>query len=429
MPGTNDFLPIAAGGGANVLTQAAYAALSSYFSAGYANGSIVPAQQLNKAMRQSSLIASIVGALIADVTNQNVVDDGTTATILSNLMATIMRAGYVDDTGVADAYVCTLVPSPGAYYDGMKVGFSTVNINATATPTLNVNGVGPVTITAPGGGALIAGSIPANTIIEVVYNSTGPRFELANIAILPSVGIQGASKNLLALSTGINANVSITADTVIVENTGGAYLNLENVNVTIDTAAAVGVNSLDTGILAGSTWYSTWIIWNGTTIAGLASLSATAPTMPAGYTHKARVGWIRTDGTANKYPLSFKQQGKRANYVVVSGSNVPNLPIMASGINGSQTTPTWVAVAIGAYVPPTAGQIGINLYSQNAVIVAPNNAYGAIASTTNPPYASMSGAASGSTLPFFMGIESANIYWASNAASGVLATSGWEDNL
>lgn len=177
MPGTNDFLPFAAGGAANVLTQAQYAALGSVLTNGFTSGTAV-SQQLNKVWRQSSLMSAILGAFVADVTGQNVVDDGTTATILSNLMAAIMLAGYADDTGAVNAYAITLSPTPLAYYDGMRVGFSTVNANTTTNPTLNVNGLGAITITSSIGGALAVGQLPANTTFHLVYNSVGPRFEL-----------------------------------------------------------------------------------------------------------------------------------------------------------------------------------------------------------------------------------------------------------
>lgn len=51
------------------------------------------------------------------------------------------------DTGVADAYVVDLTPALLSYTDGLIVMFEPNNANATTTPTLDVNGLGPVTIT------------------------------------------------------------------------------------------------------------------------------------------------------------------------------------------------------------------------------------------------------------------------------------------
>lgn len=84
---TNDFLPFATGAGANVLAQSDYAALPAVAS-GYQSG-VAKSQQLNKTWRQSSIMAAVLAQFIADQSGQNSVDDGTTATLLSNLKASI----------------------------------------------------------------------------------------------------------------------------------------------------------------------------------------------------------------------------------------------------------------------------------------------------------------------------------------------------
>lgn len=84
---TSDFLPFATGVGANVLSQTDYAALPAV-STGFQSG-IAKSQQLNKTWRQSSIMASVLGQLINSQTGQNAVDDGTTATLLSNLIAAV----------------------------------------------------------------------------------------------------------------------------------------------------------------------------------------------------------------------------------------------------------------------------------------------------------------------------------------------------
>lgn len=254
------------------------------------------------------------------------------------------------------------------------------------------------------------------TYFDTLYQATGG-----------SASVLGSFRNLQASATGLGANVSITADEIALEDGSNNYVTARAVNLTINTAAA-GANGQDTGTLAASTWYSTWVIRkpDGTT-AGLISLSATAPTMPSGYTFKARTGWIRTDGTGNKYPLAFVQKGRTVKYLVAAGSNVANLPIMISGTSGNPTTPTWTAVAVANFIPTTAAKIGLVLGANgSSTIAAPNNSYGAVSSTTNPPplgLGSLTSLVSGD-----FAVESANIYYAC-AASGVMACSGWEDIL
>lgn len=245
-----------------------------------------------------------------------------------------------------------------------------------------------------------------------------------------SPSVQGAFNNLQASATGTNATVTVSADEIVVGSAGFAYKTLRAVALSINSATA-GANGLDTGALAASTWYAVWVIYNPTTpaVAGLLSLSATAPTLPAGYTHKARVGWARTDGTVNKYPLSFKQYGKNVQYLVGT-TNVPTLLIAASGIAGTINYP-WVpvAVAIATYIPPTAG-IGVfiaSLNSPNNVMLASNSSKGS--SPNNPVDAWNEFPGNGGAVQARILLESSNVYWASNAAGGVIAVSGWEDNL
>lgn len=246
-----------------------------------------------------------------------------------------------------------------------------------------------------------------------------------------SVSVQGLFKNLAASANGSSAAVSISADELSVGNGTGSYRTLRSIGLSI-AGSTSGPNGLDTGSLSGATWYSVWVIFNGTTVAGLMSLSATAPTLPAGYTHKARVGWVRTDATVNKYPLAFTQFGRRVQYKVAAGSNVASLPQMASGVAGSISTPTWVAVATGNFVPSTASRIAGQTSVAGGVqivMVAPNNVYGPNTSQTNQPPCVSNGASGEYGRAFEFNLESSNIYWASSLSLNAIFCFGWEDNL
>src|SRR5689334_19283941 len=84
----NDFLPFAAAAGANVLTQAQYAALGPVIQNGFSSGT-AQSTQLNKVWRQSSIIAAMLAQFIVDQTGQPAIDNGTTATLESNLIQAI----------------------------------------------------------------------------------------------------------------------------------------------------------------------------------------------------------------------------------------------------------------------------------------------------------------------------------------------------
>ncbi|QWA12372.1 tail fiber protein [Sodalis ligni] len=88
---TNNFKPFAVGAGANVTAQADYealAALVSGFTAGKASSA-----QVNKALRQSTVLASVLAQFIANTTGKDVLDNGDTTTLLNNLIAALKTNG------------------------------------------------------------------------------------------------------------------------------------------------------------------------------------------------------------------------------------------------------------------------------------------------------------------------------------------------
>ena len=258
-----------------------------------------------------------------------------------------------------------------------------------------------------------------------------------NGAAVTSCGVQGAFKNLKVQVTSSTA-VAVTADADCLYN-GSTFAYVTGVSATANTSgssscAAGTVNCLDTGTLAASTWYSVWIIYNGTAVATLLSASATAPTLPTGYIYYARVGWVRTNSSLGL--LGTLQMGRQAHYVV-GGANLSGLPLMASGLAGSITTPTWSGVSVSGFVPPTASQISVVTYTLSGygIAVAPNSSYGAYSSTSNPPpvqpSSRVSGAGTATTDIALIPLESTTIYWAgeNSGANPALYTFGWEDNL
>ncbi len=113
----------------------------------------------------------------------------------------------------------------------------------------------------------------------------------------------------------------------------------------IDNGWVVGTNQggLDTGAVAASTWYHTWLIRRSDTgvVDALFSLSATAPTLPTNYDEQRRVGAVLTDGSANI--IAFLQTGDRFLWdVPVSDYNATDPGITA--VLRTLTVPTGVVV-------------------------------------------------------------------------------------
>jgi hypothetical protein len=153
MPTEQDFLPFAAGSSANVLTQAQYAvlgALTNGFSSGVAQSNAV-----NKALRQSSIMAAVLAQFVVDQSGQPAIDDGTIATLEANLITAIRNATktsvILNDTGAINAYAAVNVPPlvAGAWVNGVVQQIKVANTNNGAStyapdglPAIPIYGLG-----------------------------------------------------------------------------------------------------------------------------------------------------------------------------------------------------------------------------------------------------------------------------------------------
>ena len=109
--------------------------------------------------------------------------------------ATYTNKDYGNDIGAANAYVVNLAVAKTAYYDGLRVDFSTANAN-TAAASLNVNGLGAIQIFNQGGIALEVGQIRANTIMSVAYNAATNAFEVLNTSAADATAKANAARVL-----------------------------------------------------------------------------------------------------------------------------------------------------------------------------------------------------------------------------------------
>lgn len=228
----------------------------------------------------------------------------------------------------------------------------------------------------------------------------------------------GASFKNLAIDVATNTTVSASADFVVTTN--GTKYQTTPLSSTINLGTT-GANALDTGTIAIDTWYAIWGIAkpDGTT-AGLASTSATSPTMPSGYTYKSRIGWVRTQhGSAILF--TTRQRGRRAQYAPVTGA----YPVVATGSLVSST------VSVSNFVPTTASEISLAVvYSGGAnrqAGVAPSGAVGStsilfINNTTG-------GSLMNGTTPVTFVLESTNISVSLSNTGEIVSCTGWNDNL
>lgn len=331
--------------------------------------------------------------------------------------------------GTVDIITATYLPANAALYDGMELGFRAFGANTAASPTFSPDGLAAHPMTKRGGSTLVAGDIPAALAECLVrYNLANTRWELLNPASSPtSTALAGSFTGLQIVNNGVSPNTTanVTANAVAVTNGTSAY-NLLGVSLAIDIST-VGANGLDSGVVNPSTFYSVWVIYNPTTAttAGLFSTSATTPTLPAGYTFSARVGWMRT--SAASILLRTRQLGRRVQYTS------PPLPVLGTGGAGDVVVPTYAAISTTTFVPSTAVSIICAIAAQGvngAAIAAPNGSYGSWISSVNPPPVVVNSEATTQTVATFeFLLESANVYWASQGASNLLYCLGWTDSL
>lgn len=250
----------------------------------------------------------------------------------------------------------------------------------------------------------------------------------AGVLSAPATPPQGSFKNL-AVKVASNTTVTVTADAVVVTD-GTNFLSVAP-NATCNLGTAGVVNALDTGTIATSSWYYMWVIYNGTTTGTLASLSSTAPTMPSGYTYKARIGAVRT-ASGSAQLLGTWQLGRRAQYIVgLAQTSV--LPVIQTGVQGSISTPTWVACSVTTFVPTTASVIYMVLATVNSglSLVAPNNGYQNLLQSApvggSPPIYTNTTAYGAIQVNFLL--QSTNVYYASDTTGNRLIADGWDDNI
>lgn len=124
----------------------------------------------------------------------------------------------------------------------------------------------------------------------------------------------GSFVGLAANNDGVTPNTkwNFSAAELVITNLSGGAVRVSNPSISID-ATTNGPNGLDTGTLAANTWYYWFFIANHQgSVAGLMSLSPTAPTLPSGYTFVKRLGAVPTDGSAH-FKLLL-QRGRNAQY-------------------------------------------------------------------------------------------------------------------
>lgn len=267
---TNDFKAFATGNSANVISQADYLALAALVS-GFSSGKASSAQ-VNKALRQATVMANVLAQFIADSANVDVLDNGNTAAILSNLknsmtgrllgVQVVTSSALITKSAGAKRWRIRALGAGGGSSAAPATGSNEVSVSngggsgayaegiydvsalSSATVTIGSGGVGGTAISlyggdggttsvgtlisAPGGKAgLPAG--PANPPFQPVANtnSNGPTgWNIIGTSGSGSEAAVAVSTSYAAGSRGANSQLGVGGSVPAINtpaNTGGGY--------------------------------------------------------------------------------------------------------------------------------------------------------------------------------------------------------------
>ncbi|WP_199091548.1 hypothetical protein [Bosea sp. ASV33] len=176
---TNDFLPFAAAGGANVLSQSDWSALAARLS-GYTAG-VASSAQINKGLRQSAAMATMLGQFITSVGGLDALDNSDINALLANFLTTYrdQSPNYVGTVGgTSSAMVVTLSPALATHRVGLMLRIVPTAANDPGA-TLNA-GPGALPIKRLDGSAVARGDLPGG--VPSTLLCIGTAWVLAGIA-------------------------------------------------------------------------------------------------------------------------------------------------------------------------------------------------------------------------------------------------------
>jgi hypothetical protein len=199
----NDFLPLAVGGGSNVQTLAAYEAEATRLT-GFQAGT-APSAVVNRAVRQATTIAAMIGQFIADYSGEPALDDGNISELEANFVGGLLGAlgnsalHWGVDVGTTNNISFTTSATLTELEAGVVVLFKAAHANTGATG-LTANGIGPYPLT-----TTALGSLPLNTItVGGIYAAAwdGTEWQLITGGAAGGSSSNAPSGTLLQLNAG-----------------------------------------------------------------------------------------------------------------------------------------------------------------------------------------------------------------------------------
>lgn len=282
---------------------------------------------------------------------------------------------------------------------------------------------------------LSGGTLQANALVSSVAMSVpawlsvsgSPITSSGTLAVTLRDKLAGVGPAGLGLSRSSATAIGIAAGWILDATAVDVlYLASAYTKTTSSWAVGTGNGGLDTGSITTSTWYSVWLIKRVDTgvVDVLFSTSATSPTMPANYTLKRRIGWVKTNGSSQF--IDFVQQGYQFHWL----AKVADVNTTTPGTTRNTVSPTLPPSTIGII----SWSLGTNGAGTYYLDIGPTGVTDSAASSTN--FIGQSGA--NASAPYNgagkieVPIDSSGQYYYRCSASGVpiiLLSLGWIDNL
>ena len=262
--------------------------------------------------------ASGTGVVIDDV--QPLIGDGTNITSPTKPVANIP---FAVAGGTGDVITATFTPAFTSLSDATGILVEMSAANTVVAPTINIDGLGAISIVKYTNTALLAGDIPgANFYAFLSYDASLNKFVLNNPS--PKPAITGNFPQGYIYGCILSNNVSDPTNDIDI-STGTLKDSANTLHMVV--ASAIGkridaawtqggtpgttVGGFPTGIaLTNNTWYRMFIIGkaDGTVDAGFdtSSTATNLLTDAVGFTYYQQVGWVRRGVGAN---LLFFQNG------------------------------------------------------------------------------------------------------------------------
>jgi hypothetical protein len=283
---TVDFLPFATAGGANVVSQAAWAA-DPIVAAGYSSG-IVPSTKFNKGLRQAMFGTAGLAKFISDQTGLDVLDDGDLTAFCNKLRQALMKSSSL---------------AGNRFYGA--------SLNQWSRGTSITVGAGVTAYTADG---LVVSSTGGTTTVDRV---TGIGQTVYSARLTGAAGVTGvvAKKRIESFDAAPLAGKRVTVQTLFKNNSGG---------VITPQLTVKHLNASDIGVLAP---------WGGAATTDVAAVNQTAVADGASavlaYTFDANAASVNGMEVSWDFGAGLNGVGKN---VTISDFDIRVTPGMTAGL-------------------------------------------------------------------------------------------------